>query len=285
MPELNVGVHLSLGSRPRDSLAEIRAHGATCAQIFASSPGAWKPPALDPARIEGFVLGCAELGIEPTFIHAVYLINLASADPLIARRSRDSLAAALEAASALHVSGVVTHVGSHGGRGYAAISDQVAAVLRDILDSGPADVDLLLENSAGAGGILGSDLCELADIIARADRHPRLRVALDTAHLCAVGWDFTEGGAAARLLERIQGSVGADRLAVIHANDSKVPCGSRRDRHACVGEGYIGAAGFLQLLSLPALTAVPWILETPDLDAGLPADQRFRSLRALKALA
>src|SRR5260370_33173095 len=102
MPELNVGVHLSFGAHPRESLAEARAHGATCAQIFASSPSAWKPPALDPARVEEFVLGCSDLGIEPTVIHAVYLINLASADPLIARRSRDSLTAALEAASALH---------------------------------------------------------------------------------------------------------------------------------------------------------------------------------------
>jgi deoxyribonuclease-4 len=192
--------------------------------------------------------------------------------------------AALEAASTLHVLGVVTHLGSHAGRGYAAVCDQVATVLRDILDCAPVDVDLLLENSAGAGGILGSDLCELADVIARADRNPRLRVALDTAHLCAAGWDFTEDGTGARLVEHIQGSVGMDRLAVIHANDSKVPCGSRRDRHTCVGEGYIGIAGFRELLSLPALTAVPWILETPDLDSELPADQRFRSLRALKAL-
>jgi len=282
--EMRLGVHLSLGNAPEKALAEARLHGATSVQIFASSPGAWKPPVLRELKVDSFLRGRHEHGISPAFIHAIYLINLASEDQVLIDRSRSSLRAAMEAAAALEVAGVITHLGSHGGRGFEAVAEIVAEGLLDVAESASPGPDLVLENSAGAGGILGSDLSELEGLIARTGHHPRVKIALDTAHLCAAGWDFREAGTAERLVEAVQSSVGLARLAAIHANDSKVPVGSRRDRHACVGEGYIGDAGFNNLLAQPGLTAVPWILETPDLDARLPPAERFRSIDRLRAL-
>jgi deoxyribonuclease-4 len=285
MPSPNLGAHLSLGTDPQRSLADAHAHGVQCAQIFVSSPGAWRRPVLPTGKVESLRRGREKTGIGPIFVHAVYLINLASDDARIAERSRESLELALKAAGRLGAQGVVTHLGSHGGRGYEAVAEQVARALRSIVDAAPAGVDLVLENSAGAGGILGSQLEELGDLIARAGGDYRLRIALDTAHLCAAGWDFATEHIAARLTERIGATFEPERLALIHANDSRTPCGSHVDRHACVGDGTIGVDGFRRLLEAPALTSVPWILETPDLDARLTAEQRFRSLRILRELA
>jgi deoxyribonuclease-4 len=268
------------------SLEDAWNHGARCIQIFASSPGAWKPPRIDELRAASLLNARTDVGIQPLFLHAIYLINLASPDPQLLNRSRASLAATLGAASLLGARGVITHIGSHGGRGFAAVAEQVATSLTAVLDTTPDDVDLLLENSAGAGGIIGGRLEELGSLIDLAGRPSRLRIAIDTAHLCASGWDFAGNQEAARrLVGEIESIVGLDRLELVHANDSKTPCGSRKDRHANVGDGYIGMAGFASLLMQPELRKPPWILETPDLDARLEAGRRFGSLKRLRELA
>jgi deoxyribonuclease-4 len=173
---------------------------------------------------------------------------------------------------------VITHIGSHAGKGYDAVAEQVAAALSAVLDATPPEAELMLENSAGAGGLLGSNLSELGDLIRRAGSSPRLRVVLDTAHLCAAGWDFGRLESAERLVEELDREVGTGRLAVIHANDSMAPCGSRRDRHANIGEGSIGIKGFGHLLAQPQLAGVPWILETPNLEHRVADQARLRSL-------
>ncbi len=253
-------------------------------QMFASSPGAWKPPIVQELRTADLVAARREFDIDPLFIHAIYLINLASADPLLVNRSKASLVATLQAGSELAAAGIVTHIGSHQGRGFETVSNQIASSLLDILAKTPPDIDLVLENSAGAGGIIGSSMEELAELLELSAFHPRLKVALDTAHLCGAGWDFSDSAVAASLAADIERSIGLDRLVLIHANDSKQPPASRRDRHANVGEGHIGDTGFRSLLVQPALTAVPWIVETPDLDTRLEADERFGSVATLRRL-
>lgn len=279
MVELNVGGHLSLGGDPAATVATAREQGFDSMQIFASSPGAWKPPIVDPESTAEFRMAREEQGIAPLIIHAIYLINLASANPDLVARSKSSLRATLEAAAALGAAGVVTHIGSHAGRGFDAVASQIAGALVDILEATPEEVQLILENSAGAGGIIGADLGELGELLLRAGRPSRLSVAIDTAHLCGAGWNFQAEGTAARLVEEVEQHVSLDRLAVIHANDSLVPCGSRKDRHANIGEGHIGRDGFRHLVRQPELRRVPWILETPNLE------RRVEDLTTLKALA
>jgi deoxyribonuclease-4 len=284
VPAPRIGCHLSLGAKPHVSLSDAAGHGVECVQIFASSPAAWKTPVVDEAR-DAMTVQVREINkIDPLFIHAIYLINLASEDRTLARRSRTSLVTALEAATRLRARGVITHIGSHLGRGFEAVAAQVGAGILTVLDLAPEGADLILENSAGAGGIIGSSLEELAELLDGVRRHPNVKIALDTAHLCGAGWDFTQAETSSLLAERVRDTVGFDRLAVIHANDSKVPPGSRRDRHASIGEGYIGTEGFGFLLSQPAFQVVPWICETPDLGSA-DVEQRFGSVKLLRKLA
>lgn len=264
--KLTVGAHVSLGRSPAQAARVAAETGLTSMQIFASSPGAWKPPIIDRAAAGAFRAARAEHGIETLFIHAIYLINLASADPDLARRSRQSLISTLHAGSELGARAVITHIGSHGGRGFEAVADQVSAGLRQVLAETPDDIDLVLENSAGAGGILGASIDELATLLVGAGNPARLKIGLDTAHLCGAGWDFQLEGTAARLTAEVEQQVGLERLAVIHANDSARPVASRRDRHANLGEGFIGVEGFRRLLAEVPLRQVPWILETPQLE-------------------
>lgn len=283
MPAPRIGCHLSLGAKPAASLADAAEHGVECIQIFASSPAAWKPPIADGIREVSTIQARAAHGIEPLFIHAIYLVNLASDDRTLTRRSQNSLIATLEAAARLQARGVIVHPGSHLGRGFQPVAAEVGARIVEVLEAAPAGVELILENSAGSGGTIGSTLEELAAVIERANGHPALKVALDTAHLCGAGWDFTQSETPALLVQRICRTVGVDRLATIHANDSKLPPGSRRDRHASLGEGFIGLSGFELMLREPGLRSVPWICETPDLGSDDEAE-RFGSVRRLREL-
>jgi deoxyribonuclease IV len=281
---VNIGVHLSLGRNPAASLRDASAAGASSAQIFASSPGAWRHPApLDEAA--ALVReACRDHCIAPLLLHAIYLINLASDDPLLASRSRNSLKATLRAGSMLGATGVITHIGSHQGRGFEAVAAQVAEALVEIMADSPEDTCLVLENSAGSGGIIGSRLEELAQVLELAGHNPRLKVAVDTAHLCAAGWDLRDMGSCVEFVDQFDALIGLDRLAAVHANDSKTEPGSRLDRHAIIGEGHIGIEGFNNLLAQRHLRRVPWILETPDLGSKEPGE-RFKSLRTLRELA
>lgn len=278
MPELNVGGHLSLGRNPAEVVQSAHESGFGSMQIFASSPGAWKPPVMNEVDAAEFVAARRRFGVDPLVIHAIYLINLASPDEVLVRRSASSLAATLRAGQVLGASGVVTHIGSHGGRGFDAVVDQIAANLRGIIQATDGGIDLMLENSAGAGGIIGSTIEELGEIVARTGRPERLKIAIDTAHLCGAGWDFTDPEAAPRLVRDIDNFIGLDRLALIHANDSSQPVASRKDRHSNIGEGHIGQEGFRHLLAQPALRRIPWILETPDMERRVDDLTTLRSL-------
>lgn len=276
---LNIGAHISLGDKPRKTVELAAKSGLRSMQIFASSPGAWKPPIVRPQLNHEFREAREEFGISPVFIHAIYLINLASADPLLLQRSKSSLIATLHAGVGLGASGVITHIGSHAGRGFPAVAAGVSSTLVEILRQTPDDIDLILENSAGPGGIIGSTVEELGDLIKGAGSPGRLKIALDTAHLFAAGWDLRDAAAVRTLVCEVERHVSLDRLVVLHANDSARPCGSRRDRHATIGEGHIGLEGFRNVVKEEALRSVPWILETPALD------RRAEEANALQVLA
>lgn len=285
MARLNLGGHLSLGRNPAATVRQAAADGFGSMQIFASSPGAWKPPIVERPYAATFQEARDTHGMTPLYIHAIYLINLGSDNPELVRRSISSLARTLTAGSAIGAAGVITHIGSHGKRGFETVSGQVGESLQEVLAETPPDIELLLENSAGAGAIIGSTLEEIGTLISLAGDHPQLNVALDTAHLTGSGWDFNDRLEPARLVSEADAAFGLARLRVIHANDSAVPVGSHRDRHANIGEGHIGDAGFRNLLQQVELTAVPWIMETPDLGDRVEGEPTgsLRRLRALEA--
>ena len=264
------------------ALGRAEAMGAEVMQVFAQSPRQWRYPEANAERSMAFGLAWpASPVVQRVVCHAPYLINLGSADPVVYERSCACLAENLRAASAMGAAGLVVHVGSHLGAGLEACLDGVAAGLVAALDQ--ADCLLLLENTAGAGGTIGRSFEELARVIEVAGGHPRLGVCLDTQHAWAAGMAFDTVAAAGALVEEIDRTVGLDRLACLHVNDSKVAHGAGLDRHENVGQGTIGPAAFRALLGHPALQGLPAVLEVPGTENHGPDARELAAVRQLHA--
>jgi deoxyribonuclease-4 len=224
------------------------------------------------------------------------MINLGSGNPEVAAKSADAVAHALRRGGEIGARGVVVHTGS--AAGWAATGGregdareralrQIGEIALPLLDKlGDDDPDLLFEPMAGQGQMLCARAGDLATYLSAVEHHPKAGVCLDTCHLFAAGHDLTaEGGVAAMLgeLGTVTGSTatgtGDDRVKLVHANDSVLGCGSKRDRHETIGAGMIGTAPFRELLA--ALPGVPFVVETPGGKAGHARD--IATLKELRA--
>lgn len=269
-----IGAHVSSAGGLEAALERGRELGADVIQIFTQNPRRWHSPSHPSAELDAYrAAQQADPKVRATFCHATYLINLASPDVDLAERSRACLVENLVAASAIGASGVIVHVGSHRGGGFATVAEAVAARLSSALDeaearSGSGSGPLLLENAAGAGGTMGRTFDELADLIAATRGDRRLGMCLDTQHLFASGISYRDATEADAVVSALDRTVGLDRLACIHLNDSKAPLGTNRDRHENLGEGEIGAEALGLLLSHPRLDQVPVVLEVPGSGTG-----------------
>jgi deoxyribonuclease IV len=237
--------------------------GAEVIQVFVSNPRGWAALPGDPAQDAAL----REAGL-PVFIHATYLINLGSADPVLAERSAQALGHALRRGREIGARGVVVHTGSAvGWPAEAETADalrQVAELLLPLLDKlGDGDPDLLLEPMAGQGQMLCAHAGDLVRYLDALERHPKAGVCLDTCHVFAAGHDLTAPGGVRQMLSEVERAAGPGRVKLVHANDSVLGCGSRRDRHAAIGTGAIGTGPFRELLAHPALAGVPFVAETP----------------------
>ena len=220
----------------------------------------WKPTAHKPEAIERFKERRAEAGLGGVVCHALYLINLASAD--FREKSVTALRATLETAGAIEADAVIFHVGSHLGAGFERRSNEVAGALGEILDGYDGAPWLAMENSAGPGGTIGRSIGELAALVDALDRHPRLGICLDSCHLFASGYDVRDPGGGRALVAEVDETIGLDRLCALHANDSATPLGSNRDRHANILEGEIGE-GLGAFLAHPAFQDLCAYMEVP----------------------
>ena len=262
-----VGTHVKVGAGlVKDTLAGARRIGAEALQIFTGNPRGWALANGDPAVDAAFRSGCQEQGIR-VFVHAPYLVNLGSPTPATYERSVATVAHNLRRARELGAEGVVVHTGSCVDDGsYDAAMRQVREGLLPVLDALGDDDEspwLLLEPTAGQGRSLCGPVADLAAYLDALDHHPRAGVCLDTCHVFAAGEPMDEPGGATDTVDRLVAVAGADRLRLVHANDSKDPRGSMRDRHEKIGQGHIGEPAFGELLAHPALAQVPFVLETP----------------------
>ncbi|HEX3605569.1 MAG TPA: deoxyribonuclease IV, partial [Candidatus Dormibacteraeota bacterium] len=237
--------------------------GATVIQTHPSQPQTWRPLTIDEATAGALREKSAAAGLAGHWFHAVYLINLASADEALLGKSVGSLVHYMDLAQRLGADGVVFHPGSHKGAGFEAMLPTIGASIREVLTRSSSPARLLVENSAGQGGCVGCRFEEVGAILDIAGDDERLGVCLDTCHSFASGYELRTADGVDATVEEFARHVGFDRLALVHANDSVVELGANRDRHANIGEGCIGAAGFARLLEDPRLRAVPWILEVP----------------------
>ncbi len=252
------GAHVSSGGglgRAPERAAEL---GCEAFQIFTQNSRTWRPTQHADEDVEAFRAHAPAVG--PAVAHAIYIINLATDDPVVYGKSVDALAETARNAQRLGLAGVVVHVGSHKGRGLDATMPQIVTGIQPALAELGDEAWLLLENSAGAGDTIGRDVSDLARVIAAID-HPRLGLCLDTCHLFVSGVDIREQALADALLEEVDREIGLERLRCLHVNDSAAPLGSNRDRHANIGTGELGERIGV-LLAHPRLQGLPAILET-----------------------
>ncbi|HEX2895174.1 MAG TPA: deoxyribonuclease IV [Marmoricola sp.] len=238
--------------------------GAEALQVFVGNPRGWALSPGDPAVDTEFAETCADRGVR-TFVHTPYLVNLGSPTPATFERSVATIAHNLERAARIGAEGVVVHTGSCVEEGaldaaLLQVREGLPPVLDALGDDGPW---LLLEPTAGQGRSLCAGVPELGPYLDVLDRHPRVGVCLDTCHVFAAGAPLDEPGGATRTLDLLEEVAGAGRLRLVHANDSKDPRGSMRDRHERIGEGHIGEGAFAELFAHRATAGVPFVAETP----------------------
>ncbi|HEY6493258.1 MAG TPA: deoxyribonuclease IV [Trebonia sp.] len=262
-----IGSHATVtGGLATGALSYASAVGAEVIQVFVSNPRGWAAGPGD----SGEDARLREAGI-PVFIHATYMINLGSGNQEVAARSGDALAHALRRGGEIGARGVVVHTGSAVGWDRPQALRQIGEIALPLLDKlGDDDPDLLFEPMAGQGQMLCARTGDLASYLAAVEQHPKAGVCLDTCHLFAAGHDLTADGGVAAALDELGAAGAGRRVGLVHANDSLLGCGSKRDRHETIGAGQIGTAPFRELLA--ALPDVPFVVETPGGKAGHARD-------------
>src|SRR3954447_8334313 len=231
-------------------------------QIFNQSPRAWRPTNYKPDDIAEFSERMANGPVKSVVIHAVYLINSASNEDEIRSKSIALLTHALLLGDAIRADGVVVHPGTLKGKPLEEGLDLAGEAFRIAL-SESEKCPLLLENTAGAKGTLGLTFSELAALIDRGGGGKRLGICLDSCHLLASGFEVRTRDGLTEVLDECVEAVDIERLQCLHVNDSKVPLGGNRDRHAALTEGEFGAKGLQVFLSEPRFQDLPVCLETP----------------------
>jgi deoxyribonuclease-4 len=260
-----IGAHVSPAGGLPNAVERGVERDCRAIQIFNQSPRMWRPTAYREQDVEAFREAIAGSQIDAVLIHAVYLLNCASADQEIREKSLVSLTQSLRVGHDIGACGVVLHPGS------AKTGDPVAAVERagETIREALAESEvcpLHLENTAGAGGTLGRSIDELASLLDAAGGDGRLGLCLDSCHLFASGYDIRTHAGMDALTAEIEEKIGLERVGSLHLNDSQTPLGSNRDRHANIGAGELGESGCTSFLAAPALQDLPCILETPGVN-------------------
>lgn len=281
MERPKIGAHQSASGGLWKAIERAQSIGAEAVQLFGSAPQGWRQTRHTDESYERFRALRAETAIEAAWLHATYLINLAAEKPEQLEKSIDATIHGLAVAQLAGAEGMVLHTGSHKGAGLDAVLPRVVDALQHILEEAPGEALLALETGAGQGGVIGATFGELGKILA-AVASPRLRVCLDTCHVFAAGYDITTVDGMRATIEEFDGEIGLDQLAVLHANDSKMALGERRDRHENIGDGHIGKDGFRVILGEPAFAGKTFLLEVPGIDGDGPDEENVERLKRLR---
>ncbi len=259
-----LGCHLSVAKGYEAMGKTICSFGGNTFAFFTRNPRGGKSKEIDPADAAALAALAAAEGFGPLVAHGSYTMNLCAADPVTRSNGADMLAKDLARMAYFPGSFYNFHPGSHVGQGIGAGIRRIAAALNGALtDAAPT---VLLETMAGKGSEVGGAFEELREIIDRTDRRERLGVCFDTCHVWDAGYDIV--GDLDGVLTRFDRVIGLDRLRAVHLNDSKNDRGSRKDRHEKLGLGRIGMDALRRIALHPALQGLPFILETPNDDAG-----------------
>jgi len=284
-----VGAHVSTAGGLVNAWERGAERGCEAIQVFNQSPRMWRPTRWKDDDVAEFRERMADGPIKSVVIHAVYLINPATKDSEMRKKSLNSLVHALSMGDAIGADGVVIHPGSTVGEPHAEAIERAGEAFRQALDQ-TGTCPLLLEDTAGAGNTLGRTFSELAEMIVLAGGGERLGLCLDSCHLLASGFDVRTADGLAEVIDDCLEIVGSGRLRCLHVNDSQMPLGSNRDRHAPLGDGELGNEGCAAFLSEPRFEGLPALFEGPGVEGKAPSKvdmDRARKLRkqGLKARA
>ena len=264
--------------------ANDRAHELGCDtfQMFTRNPRGWKYKKLDREEVGAFRRKTASYNLNPVVAHMPYLPNLSSPKKLLYNKSVKSLTAELDRCATLGIPYIVTHLGSHMGKGADLGLERIVGAVNTALSESQSEVMLLLENTAGTKNSMGSSFEDLKRILERLDSRKRVGICFDTAHAYAAGYDLHSPRGVSDTVMKFDSTIGIGLVRVIHLNDSQVGLGSGRDRHEHIGLGYIGEAGFRALFKHDAVRNLPFIMETPidDRRDGAGNMQKVRELSA-----
>ena len=279
-----LGAHVSASGGVANAFANAAALGCDALQIFVKNANRWRAKPLTEAQIADYREARAAHKSPPVTAHASYLINLAAVKPETLERSRTALQDELTRCHELKVPGLVLHPGAHMGagldEGLEAVARSLDVVFTELEAELPeSSVQVWLENTAGQGTTLGRELSELGRIISRTDHAARLGVCLDTCHAFAAGYEIHTEAGLERFLDDAETQFGLGRVGCFHLNDSRFPLGSRRDRHANLGEGEVGLAAFTRLAADARFTTTPMLLETPHNEDGAELKRDLERLR------
>lgn len=260
-----IGAHVpTSGGMAKRAIEYAKTIKAEAIQVFASNPRGWAMPETNHEADQAFIEKANELEIE-TYVHAPFLINLGSPTEGTYKNSLASTKYSLKRGREIKAKGVVIHTGSAVDEGnikkaWKQIHEGMMPILNELDDQDPW---LLLEPTAGQGQSLVKRLEDLNNYFEALEWHPKVGICLDTCHVFAAGHDIKSKGGMSATIDLLVEVAGAERIQLIHANDSMDVLGSLKDRHQNLGEGEIGTKPFAELLAHPAIVDAPLILETP----------------------
>jgi len=261
---VRLGFHVSIAGGLDRCIRRAVVRRCTCLQMFTAAPVQWARNEITDAEGAEFAAALTERDIRPHFVHAKYLLNVASPDPGLRRRSLHDLHAEVADARRLGAAGVILHLGSVGEEGDISSGiEHVARAVDATCECEPDGPPVILENSAGQGSSVGGRFEELADIIAATRYAQRVGVCVDTAHAFAAGYPIHLADGLEATIAEMDATFGLDRLAVLHVNDSLCGFASGRDRHWHIGRGEIGREAMARIVNHPRLIHLPFVMETP----------------------
>lgn len=258
---MKIGCHVSIADSVDLSVDRASEIGCNTFQIFTRSPRMWKARTLSDEEISAFKEKLNKTDINPAVSHMPYLPNLSSSNPEPYKRSIDTLRLELERCNLLDIPYLVTHLGSHLGKGKEQGQKQIVNAIDTAVSGLEKHPMILLENTSGKTNEVGSTFIEIGEIINKVSTD-HIGVCFDTCHAYARGYDITSPTGLDETIDEIESNIGINKIKIVHLNDSRGELGSRMDRHNHLGLGYIGEKGFINFLSSP-FKEKPLILETP----------------------
>jgi deoxyribonuclease-4 len=277
------GAHMSIAGGFEQAIFRGAAAKCDVVQIFTKNNNRWQAKKIQPAEIENFKKAQKETGVRCIAAHTAYLINCASPDNMLYSKSVEALIVEAQRAEQLEIPMLVLHPGAHIGSGLKQGAARIVQAIRTVLKRTKGyNVRIILETTSGQGSSIGHSFEELALILRNIKDRKRIGICFDTCHAFAAGYDLRDKKTYRQIFTEFDTIIGIEYLKMFHINDSKKGLGSHIDRHAHIGKGFIGKAGFQNLVTDRRFSAIPMILETPK---GNDLKEDKQNLKILRELA